>query len=108
LYPEGMPNPHIVAEIQALRLQLLHFASHQQNPAVQFHCLAVDSNLAEALERDDPMLREVLASSVEQLEKALRGAGGANESGDTPTSEHGTTPNPVAGVIRSIVVAFGG
>jgi hypothetical protein len=103
-----MPNPLIIAEIQALRLQFQHFASQQQNPAVQFHCLAVESNLAEALERDDPMLRQVLASSVEQLERALRDAGGANEPSNPATSTDDTRPNPVAEVIHSIAVAFRG
>ena len=74
-----MLDPLTTAEIQALRLKLHHLSSQQHDPAVQFHCVAVHSNLAQALEgRDDPMLREVLASSVEQLEKALRGACLAN------------------------------
>jgi len=48
---------------------------------VQFHCVAVDSNLAEALDgRDDQMLREVLASSVVQLDEALRSARPASSS----------------------------
>ena len=67
-----MLDPLTTAEIQALRLQLHHFGSQQQDPVVLFYCLEVESILAEALERDDPMLREVLASSVEQLEKTLR------------------------------------
>jgi hypothetical protein len=59
-------------KFHALRPQLHQFGSQQHDPAVQFHCLVVDSNLAQALDgRDDPMLREILASSVEQLEKAL-------------------------------------
>jgi hypothetical protein len=61
------------AEIKALRAKLIHFSSRQQDATVQFHCLLIDSNLAQALlGRDDPMLREVLASSIGQLEEALR------------------------------------
>jgi predicted ATPase len=41
--------------------------------AVQSCCLAVASMLGEAVERDDPIVREVLANSVEQLEEAVRG-----------------------------------
>ena len=70
-----MLNPLTTAEIQALRLQLHHFGGEHHDPAVQFHCLAVDLNLAEALDgRDDQMLREVLASSVAQLDEALSNA----------------------------------
>jgi hypothetical protein len=61
------------AEIRALRAKLTHFSSGQQDATVQFHCLLIDSNLAQALlGRDDPMLREVLASSIGQLKEALR------------------------------------
>jgi hypothetical protein len=59
------------AEIQALRQQLHHFVSQQQDLDVKFHCLTVDTHLAEALEGDDPMLRDALVSSVAELEKAL-------------------------------------
>ena len=59
--------------IEALRAKLARFSGGQQDAAVQFNCLVVDSNLAQALlGRDDPMLREVLASSIAQLEEALR------------------------------------
>jgi hypothetical protein len=68
-----MLDPLITAEIQTLRVKLHRFGSQYPDPAVQFHWLAVDSNLAQVMDgRDDPMLREVLASSVERLEKALR------------------------------------
>jgi hypothetical protein len=71
----AMLDPLTTAEIQALRLQLHHFGSQHHDPAVQFHCLAVDSNLEEALDgRDDQMLREGLASSVAQLDEALSNA----------------------------------
>jgi hypothetical protein len=57
----------------ALRAKLARLSGGQQDAAVQFNCLVVDSNLALALlGRDDPMLREVLASSIAQLEEALR------------------------------------
>jgi hypothetical protein len=58
------------AEIQALRLQLYHFAN-RQNDQVRYHCLAVVSMLGEAVERDDPAVRAQLANSVAQLEEAL-------------------------------------
>jgi hypothetical protein len=62
-----------IAEIKALRAKLNRFSSEQKDPAVQFYCLLVDSNLAQALlGRDDPMLREVLASSITQFEESLQ------------------------------------
>lgn len=63
----------ITAEIQALRLELCHFANRQSDPLVQSRCLTVVSMLGKAVERDDPTVREDLANSVEQLEQALRG-----------------------------------
>jgi|SRR5580700_10973746 hypothetical protein len=60
----------ITAEIQALRLELCHFANRQSDPLMQSRCLTV---LGKAVERDDPTVREDLANSVEQLEQALRG-----------------------------------
>ena len=62
------------AEIQALRLKLQLFASRQTDQTVRSQCLAVDARLAEVLEGDDPILRQLLVNSVEQLEKALRWA----------------------------------
>ena len=62
------------AEIQALRLKLQLFAGRQTDQTVRSQCLAVDTRLAEVLEGDDPILREVLANSVDQLEEALRRA----------------------------------
>jgi len=59
------------AEIQALRLELYHFANRQSDPTVRSRCLAVISMLGEAVERDDPTVREDLANSVEQLEEAV-------------------------------------
>ena len=69
-----MLDPLIAAEIQALRLKLQLFASRQTDATVRSQCLAVDTRLAEVLEGDDPILRQILANSVEQLEEALRWA----------------------------------
>jgi hypothetical protein len=77
------------AEIQALRLQLHHFGSQQQDPDVKFHCFIVETNLAEALVGDDPMLRDALVSSVAELERALGRARLARL----------TTPKPPASMI---------
>ena len=71
------------AEIQALRLELYHFANRQSEPTVQSCCLAVASMLGEAVERDDPIDREVLANSVEQLEDAVLGTRRAIEPSNT-------------------------
>jgi hypothetical protein len=105
-----MLDPLTIAEIQALRLQLHHFGSQQHDPAVQFHCLAVDSNLAQALDgRDDLMLREVLASSVEQLEKALRSACMANLSAkEADETARLTTPKTGASLINRITLMLHG
>ena len=62
------------AEIQALRLKLHDFASRQDDRAVQIHCVAVDSNLARALDCQDDQTLPELARSVEQLDKAVRNA----------------------------------
>ena len=69
-----MLDPLTAAEIQALRLKLQLFASRQTDATVRSQCLAVDTRLAEVLEGDDPILRQILANSVEQLEEALRWA----------------------------------
>ena len=69
-----MLDPLTTAEIQALRLKLQLFASRQTDATVRSQCVAVDTRLAEALEGDDPILRQVLANSVDQLEEALRQA----------------------------------
>jgi hypothetical protein len=66
----GSPDKGI--GIQTLRLKLQLFASQQTDQTVQSKCHAVDTKLAEVLEGDDPILRQVLANSVEQLEEALR------------------------------------
>ena len=69
-----MLDPLTTAEIQTLRLKLQLFASRQTDATVRSQCLAVDTKLAEVLEGDDPILRKILANSVEQLEEALRWA----------------------------------
>jgi hypothetical protein len=69
-----MLDPLTTAEVQALRLKLQLFASRQTDATVRSQCLAVDTKLAEILEGDDPILRQVLAHSVEQLEETLRWA----------------------------------
>jgi hypothetical protein len=69
-----MLDPLTAAEIQALRLKLQLFASRQTDATVRSQCLTVDTRLAEVLEGDDPILRQILANSVEQLEEALRWA----------------------------------
>jgi hypothetical protein len=58
--------------IQALQMELSHFANRQSDPLVQSRCLTVLSLLEKAVERDTPTVREDLANSVEQLEQALR------------------------------------
>ena len=67
-----MLDPLTAAEIQALRLKLQLFASRQTDATVRSQCHTVDTRLAEVLEGDDPVLRQILANSVEQLEEALR------------------------------------
>jgi hypothetical protein len=69
-----MLDPLAAAEIQALRLKLLAFADRQTDQTVRSQCVAIDTRLAEALEGDDPILCQVLANSVEQLEQALHRA----------------------------------
>jgi hypothetical protein len=59
--------------IQALQIELSHFANRQSDPLVQSRCLTVLSLLDKTIERDTPTAREDLANSVEQLEQALRG-----------------------------------
>jgi hypothetical protein len=66
-----MLDPLTAAEIQALRLKLQLFASRHTDHTVRSQCLAVDTRLVEVLEGDDPILHQILANSVEQLEEAL-------------------------------------
>jgi hypothetical protein len=67
-----MLDPLTIAEIQGLTLQLYHFANRQSDPTVHSRCLTVISMLGQAVERDDPSVREDLAKSVERLEEAVR------------------------------------
>ena len=69
-----MLDPLITAEIQTVRLKLVAFTDRQSDRTVRSQCLAVGARLAEVLEGDDPILRQALADSVEQLEEALRWA----------------------------------
>jgi hypothetical protein len=62
-------------EIEAIQLELRRFQNQQSDAAVQFHCIAIDTNLAAALDgQNDSMFREILASNVERLADAVRGA----------------------------------
>ena len=69
-----MLDPPTTAEIQTLRLKLLAFADRQSDQTVRFQCAELDAKLAEALEGDDPILRQILANYVEQFEEALHRA----------------------------------
>ena len=95
------------AEIQALRLELYHFANRQSDPTVQSCCFAVASMLGEAVERDDPIVREVLANSVQQLEEAVLGKRRAI---DPSKNTHGIQPltigNAKARFVAPIVLSF--
>jgi hypothetical protein len=70
-YSSFMLDALITAEIQALRLELCHFANRQSDPKVRSRCLTVVSMLGKAVERDDPNVREDLGNSVEQLAEAV-------------------------------------
>ena len=60
-------------EISAVRGELRRFQSLQRDAAVQFHCIAIDTNLAAALEgQNDAAFRQILASNVERLAEAIR------------------------------------
>ena len=64
-----MLDPLTAVEIQALRLRLQLFASRQTDATIRSQCHAVDTRLAEVLKEDDPILRQILANSVEQLKE---------------------------------------
>ena len=60
-------------EISAVRGELRRFQSLQSDAAIQFHCIAIDTNLAAALEgQNDAAFRQILASNVERLAEAIR------------------------------------
>lgn len=63
-----------VSDIQIVRLQLQLLCGRQSDPAVRYYGAIVDFNLAQALVRDDPMLRAELANYVEEFDEALRRA----------------------------------
>jgi hypothetical protein len=59
-------------EIQAIQAALRRFQSRQSDAAVQFHCIAIDTNLTAALDgQSDSSFREILASNVERLAHAI-------------------------------------
>lgn len=60
------------AEIQTLRMRLRLFARQQTDHTIRSQCFVVDKKLAELSEENDLILRQVLASHVQQLEQTLR------------------------------------
>jgi hypothetical protein len=61
--------------IEAVRRELSHFKRRQRDPAVLLRCADVDGYLARASQgRDEPWLREALASKAEKLAVAIRNA----------------------------------
>jgi len=69
------PTGATAAKIQAVRLELDRFQRQQRDAAVQFHCIAIDLNLAAALDgRNDPSFREILAANIANLADAVRNA----------------------------------
>jgi hypothetical protein len=95
------------AEIQTVRLKLLAFADRQSDQTVRSQCLAVDAKLAEVLEGDNPILRQVLANSVEQLEEALRWAARTTiEKGYFPFS-YRTSPSRYSLGLRNAAILGG-
>jgi hypothetical protein len=68
-----MPEGVTTNEISAVRVELRRFQNQQRDAAVQFHCIAIDTNLAAALDgQNDASFREILASNVEHLAEAVR------------------------------------
>jgi hypothetical protein len=60
-------------EISAVRGELRRFQNQQSDAAVQFQCIAIDTNLAAALDgQNDASFREILASNVERLAEAIQ------------------------------------
>jgi len=61
--------------IEAIRQELNHFRGQHSDAAVKLRCAAVDVYLAGGLQSgDNPWLRKILASNVEELDKAVRNA----------------------------------
>jgi hypothetical protein len=70
-----LPKDVPIAKIEAVRLELRRFQDQQCDAAVQFHCIAIDLNLTAALEgRNDPSLRQILATNIGNLADAVRSA----------------------------------
>ena len=102
-----MPNPLIVAEIQALvcnsyilrAISRIRRFNSTASPLTQ-----ISRKHLNAMIQCSAKFWQVLSSNSKRpyVVRAER-----TDSAITDI-EHGTTPNPVAGVIRSIVVAFGG
>jgi len=64
-----------IKEIKAIQAELRRFQRQQGDAAVQLHCIAIDTNLAAALDgQTDSSFREILASNVEHLADAIRAA----------------------------------
>jgi len=80
------------AEIQTLRLKLRLFANQQTGQTMRAQCFAVDKTLAEISEGNALALRQVLASHVQCLERALRrstekgAVSSISQSNETPVS----------------------
>jgi hypothetical protein len=71
----GFANGAASEEIKAIQAELRRFQSRQSDAAVQLHCIAIETNLAGALDgQDDSSFREILASNVERLAEAIRAA----------------------------------
>lgn len=61
--------------IEAVRQELSPFQGQHSDAAVKLRCAAVDVYLAGGLESgDNPWLHKILASNVEELDKAVRNA----------------------------------
>ena len=68
----GFANGAASKEIKAIRAELRRFQSQQSDAAVQLHCIAIDTNLAGALDgQNDSSFREIVASNVERLADAV-------------------------------------
>jgi len=105
-YSGFMLDALITAEIQALRLELCHFANRQSDPTVRSRCLAVVSKLGKTVERDDPSVREDLANSVEQLAEAVRGTRPAIDPYNFLSLAPLTIPDARARFANPIVLSF--
>ena len=105
-YVVPMPDALTTAEIQALRIELHHFANRQTDPVVQSRCLTVVSMLGNAVERDDPVFRQDLANSIAQLEGTLRCTRSAISSDNTISIAPLVLANAKARFAHPIVISF--